>query len=91
MFAEINRTKQKNEIVGIFYRPTHSNFIEFLCDLDQVLGKIDKENKLVFLMDDWNLNLIFSLLLNNDSCDDKDKNLIFRENNAHNLSVIVMS
>ena len=39
------------------YRPPDSNLNEFLCDLDQVLAKIAKENKLVFLMGDWNLNL----------------------------------
>ena len=35
-----------------------SNLNKFLSDLDLVLGKITKENKLVFSMSDWNLNLI---------------------------------
>ena len=39
------------------YKPPDSNLNEFLCDLDQVLANIAKENKLVFLMGDWNLNL----------------------------------
>ena len=60
LFVEINRTKEKNIIVGIIYRPPDSKLNEFLSDLDQVMGKISKENKLVFLMDDWNLNLIKS-------------------------------
>ena len=50
--------KKKNVIVGVFYRPPDSNLNEFLSDLDHVLEKITKENKLVFLMGDWNLNLI---------------------------------
>ena len=148
MFVEINRTKEKNVIVGIIYRPPDSNF---LSNLDLVLEKIAKENKLVFLMGDWNLNLInhhchkatsdfldllysrmffplitrptrftankaslidniftndplcpsinglftndisdllpiFSLVLNNNSTGDKDKYVIFPEENAHNLS-----
>ena len=58
LFVEINRTKEKNIIVGIIYRPLESKLNEFLSDLDLVLGKIYKENKLVFLMGDWNLNLI---------------------------------
>ena len=153
-FAQINRTKEKNGFVGIIYRPPDSTVNEFLSDLDLVLGKIAKENKLVFLMGCWNLNLvnhhchkatsdfldllysrmffplvtrptritankaslildnifpndplrpslsglflndisdhllIFSLLLNNDSSGDKEEYVIFRENNAHNLSVI---
>ena len=40
------------------YRPLDSNLNEFPCDLDQVLGKIAKEKKLVFLKGDWNLHLI---------------------------------
>ena len=35
-----------------------SNLNKFLSDLDLVLVKITKENKLVFSMSDWNLNLI---------------------------------
>ena len=50
LFVEINRTKEKNIIVGIIYRPPDSKLNEFLSDLDLVLGKISKENNLVFLM-----------------------------------------
>ena len=57
-FVEINRTKEENVIVCIIYRPPDSNLNEFLCDLDQVLGEIARENKLVFLMGDWNLYLV---------------------------------
>ena len=55
LFVKINRTEEKNIIVGIIYRPLDSKLNEFLSDLDLVLGKISKENKLVFLMGDWNL------------------------------------
>lgn len=48
LFAEINRTKEKNVIVGIIYRPPDSNLNEFLCDLDQVLGKLPKKISLHF-------------------------------------------
>ena len=50
--------KKKNIIVGIIYRPPNSKLNEFLSDLDLVRGKISSKNKLVFLMGDWNLNLI---------------------------------
>ena len=50
--------KKKNIIVGIIYRPPDSKLNEFLSDLDLVRGKISTKNKLVFLMGDWNLNLI---------------------------------
>ena len=58
LFVEIKGTKEKNVIVGVLYRPPDSNLNEFLSDLDHVLEKITKESKLVFLMGDWNLNLI---------------------------------
>ena len=58
LFSEINKTKEKNIFGGIIYQPPDSKLNEFLFDLDLVLGKISKENKLVFLMGDWNLNLI---------------------------------
>ena len=50
--------KKKNIIVGIIYRPPNSKLNEFLSDLDLARGKISTKNKLVFLMGDWNLNLI---------------------------------
>ena len=57
MFIEINRTIDKNVIVGIVYRPPDQNLNEFLCDLDIVLNSFSKENKSVFLLGDWNVNL----------------------------------
>ena len=56
LFVEINRTKEKKVIVGLIFWPPDSNLNEFLSDLDLVLGKITKENMLVFSMSDWNLN-----------------------------------
>ena len=47
MFMEINRTRDKNVIVGIVYRPPDQNLNDFLCDLD-----------IVFLLGDWIVNLM---------------------------------
>ena len=58
LFAEINKTKEKNIFGGIIYRPPDSKLKEFLSDLELLLGKISEENKLVFLIGDWNSNLI---------------------------------
>lgn len=58
LFIEINRIKEKNVIVGVIYWLFDLNLNEFLFDFDFVLEKIIKENKFVFLMGDWNLNLI---------------------------------
>ena len=58
LFIEINRRNEKNVIVGIVYRPPDQNLNEFLCDLDIVLNKFSNENKSVFLLGDWNVNIM---------------------------------
>ena len=39
LFIEINRTREKNVIVGVIYRPPDSNLNEFLSYFDHVLEK----------------------------------------------------
>ena len=58
MFIEINRTSDKSVIVGIVYRPPDQNLNDFLCDLVIVLNSFSKESKSVFLLGDWNVNLM---------------------------------
>ena len=58
MFIEINRTSDKNVIARIAYRSPDQNLNEFICDLDIVLNSSSKENKSVFLLGDWNVNLM---------------------------------
>ena len=48
LFVEINRTKEKNLIVDVLYRPPDSNLNEFLSDLDHVLEKLPKKIRLYF-------------------------------------------
>ena len=48
LFVEINRTKEKNLIVGIIYRPPDSKLNKFLSDLDLVLGKFPRKISLYF-------------------------------------------
>ena len=50
--------KAKNIIVGIIYRPPDQKVKDFLCDLDLLLDKISPENKIVYLLGDYNLNLL---------------------------------
>ena len=61
LFVEISQTKRKNIIVGTVYRPPDKNLREFLNDLDRLLDIVSKENKTVFLMGDWNLNIMNSI------------------------------
>ena len=55
---EINRPKEKNIIVGVVYRPPNSNLRDFMNSLDSLLASISKENKIRYVLGDWNLDLI---------------------------------
>ena len=58
MFIEICRPKEKSVIVGIVYRPPNQNPRDFISDLDHLLSKVSKENKLCYILCDFNLNLM---------------------------------
>ena len=44
-FVEIINNNSKNLIIGIIYRPPSSNFDTFKNTMNEILGKIDRENK----------------------------------------------
>jgi hypothetical protein len=50
----------KNIIVGVIYRPPNSKFDLFENKMNQILGKIDQENKICYLMGDFNIDLLKS-------------------------------
>ena len=58
LFMEINRPKEKNIIVGVVYRPLNSNLQDFMNSLDSLLASISKENKIYYVLGDWNLDLL---------------------------------
>lgn len=58
LFVEINRPKEKNIIVGVVYRPPNQKLQNFMNSLDLLLASISKENKICYVVDDWNLDLI---------------------------------
>jgi exonuclease III len=62
--TEITNNNGKNFIIGVIYRPPNSNFETFKNTLNTILEKIDKENKICYLMGDFNINLFKS-----ESCD----------------------
>ena len=53
VFIEIITAVGKNIIVGVIYRPPNNKFDSFETKMNQILGKIDKENKLCYLMGDF--------------------------------------
>ena len=54
---EINRPKEKNIIVGVVYRPPNQELQDFMNSLDLLLASISKENKICYVVGDWNLDL----------------------------------
>ena len=60
LFIEIERDQCKNVIVGVVYRPPGSeNPIDsFNNEFDSVLSTISRENKISFLLGDYNIDLL---------------------------------
>ena len=63
-FIEVLNKYGKNLIVGAVYRPPNGNFESFEKSMNEILDNINKENKLCYLMGDFNIDLLKS-----ESCD----------------------
>ena len=61
--------KNKNVLVGVIYRPPGTDIKIFNECLESILTTIKSENKLSYLMGDWNINLL--------SIDDHDQSQEF--------------
>ena len=60
VFAELEKTffkTPKNVLIGVIYRPPNSDVNSFIEQLADILHKLARENKLVYLMGDFNINL----------------------------------
>ena len=57
-FIEINRSEDKNIILGVVYRHHHKSINEFNNQLETVLSKVTLENKLFYLCGDFNINIL---------------------------------
>ena len=58
LFVEICRPRTKNIIVGIVYRPPDQRVDEFIKCNEALMMKVSRENKVWYLMGDYNLNLL---------------------------------
>ena len=58
LFVEIRNPKGKNLMLGVFYRPPHSNTNAFLETLNEILLNPLLKNKDCFFMGDFNINLV---------------------------------
>ena len=61
IFIEIITENDKNIIIGVVYRPPNHPIDTFLNDLDVSLHNISQENKYVYLMGDFNIDLLSSI------------------------------
>ena len=58
LFVEISRSHGKNIIDGVIYRPPNQRVGDFVSKHNDLLAKLSRENKICFIMGDFNLNLI---------------------------------
>ena len=45
-------------MVGTIYRPPYQNVNDFVSKMNEVLLKVSRDNKICYLMGDFNLNLL---------------------------------
>ena len=58
LFVEIERTGAKNVIAGVIYRPPGQDVQEFNNFMNILLSKVMHNDKLVYLMGDFSINLL---------------------------------
>ena len=63
-FIEIITSPGKNIIIGVIYRPPNNIFDTFEIAINDILNSVDKENKICYLIGDFNIDLLKS-----ESCD----------------------
>ena len=57
LFIEVERQHSKNIIIGLVYRPPNRQFQYFYENLETSLNKLSLENKDMYLMGDFNINI----------------------------------
>ena len=58
LFIEIEKSGSKNIVVGVMYRPPDQDVKGFNEFIDSLLVHVTKNQKLVYLMGDFNINLL---------------------------------
>ena len=57
-FIEVINTKKNNIAVGCIYKHPNMDVLEFIHHLNQMLEKVSKEEKQIFLLGDFNINVL---------------------------------
>ena len=79
---------EKNIIIGTLYRPPSSNINNFLERIDEQLEKISRENKNIYLMGDFNIDLSHSIEINSSYTTHLNKNKIDNNNSDKFLNIL---
>ena len=58
LFIEIDNLKEKNTIIGLIYRLPNSNIDSFYEDFARLFNTISRENKRLYFMGDFNIDLL---------------------------------
>ena len=58
VFVEIENPHGKNLIIGRVYRPPSANLHAFLESFQQLLDRVTRDNKMCYIMGDFNLDLL---------------------------------
>ena len=58
LFVEIRQKHGKNIIIGVFYRAPNLDSQNFLTAFDSILDRLSKEKKMVYLMGDFNIDIL---------------------------------
>jgi len=65
IFIEIQNNSGKNILVGTLYRPPSNDVTIFLENIDKSLQELSRENKHIYLMGDYNIDLTHSINFSN--------------------------
>ena len=63
VFVEIDKDQirsSKNIVIGTIYRPPGQDIYNFYLEINKILDKLHKENKTIYIMGDFNINLMNS-------------------------------
>ena len=58
LFIEIRKSCGRNIVVSVIYRPPDRNLDLFLQQFNELMSKISQENKMCYIMGDFNLDLM---------------------------------
>ena len=58
LFIELQNDKEKNCIIGVIYRPPNTSIDSFLENLEGVLNTMSHENKPIYIMGDYNIDIL---------------------------------